>query len=155
MKKILAILITSILMLGCQPEGRKYIEHKELSPLLEWLKKDVREFKVPIEKENQKYDMSLDFRYVEGYQYKVLKVSVTETTPSGKESTSVHELKLVDEHGEYIGEPALSFFDSEHLIEENKVFKEKGTYTYNIEHVMPNDPVNFAMEIGVILDEVK
>lgn len=82
-----------------------------MSPLLEWLKKDVRTFKVPIENKNQKFDLSLDFRYVEGYQYKVLKVRVTEISPSGKETINEHELKLEDEDGEYIGEPDLSFLD--------------------------------------------
>lgn len=155
MKKYFTILVMSICILGCQPEGREYIEHKELSPLVEWLKKDVIEFKVPIEKENQEYKMSLAFRYAYGYQHEVLKVKVIEISPDGKEESKEYELKVLDEHGEYIGEPALGFLDSEHLIEANKIFKEKGTYTFKIEHMMPNDPVNYAMEIGVILDKVK
>jgi gliding motility-associated lipoprotein GldH len=155
MKKIVAVLLISIGIIGCQPEGRKYIEHKELSPLVEWLKKDVIEFKVPIEKENQEFKMSLAFRYVHGYQHKVLKVKVTENSPSGKLTSKEYELKVTDQNGDYIGDPTLSFFDSEHVIETNKLFKEKGTYTYKIEHMMPNDPVNLAMEIGVILDEIK
>jgi gliding motility-associated lipoprotein GldH len=155
MKKIIAILVISISILGCQPEGRKYIEHKELSPLVEWLKKDVIEFKVPIEKENQEYKMSLAFRYVHGYQHEVLKVKVIETSPSGNKEAKEYQLKIIDKNGAYIGDPALSFFDSEHLVETNKIFKEKGVYTYKVEHMMPNDPVNYAMEIGIILDEIK
>jgi hypothetical protein len=41
------------------------------------------------------------------------------------------------------------------LISANKIFKEKGAYNYKIEHLMPNDPIEFAIEIGVILDQVK
>lgn len=155
MKKIFAILIISISMLGCQPEGREYIEHKELSPQLEWLKKDVIEFKVPIEKENQEFKMSLAFRCVEGFQHEVLKVNVIETSPSGKEESKEYELTLKDKQGKYIGDPVLKFYDSEHVIETNKIFGEKGVYSYKIEHMMPNDPVNSALEIGVILDNVE
>ena len=99
MKNIFTILLLSIFILGCQPEGREYIEHKELSPMLEWLKKDVIEFQIPIEKENQEFKMSLAFRYLHGYQYEGLKVKVTETSPSGKEKTKEYELKLIDKMG--------------------------------------------------------
>lgn len=155
MKNIFTILIMSILLIGCQPEGREYVEHKELSPLVEWLKKDVIEFKVPIEKENQEYKMSLAFRYTEGFEYKTLKVKVNETSPSGKEESKEYELTILDEHGDYIGEHAGAFIDSEHVVETKKVFKEKGSYTYKIEHMMPNDPVSYSLDIGLIMDVVK
>lgn len=151
--KLTAITMTMISLAACQPEGRVYIEHQELSPQLEWLKNDVREFKVPIEDNSQAYNMSLSFRYINGYQYQVAIVKVTETTPGGIETTKEYELKVREDNGDYIGEPGLEIWDSEHLIEPNKTYEETGTYTYVIEHNMPDDPLNFVMEIGVILDK--
>lgn len=142
-------------LIGCQPEGRIYIEHKELSPNVEWLKEDKREFRVPVEDTARLYDLSLSFRYATGYQYRVLKVKVTETSPSGEENTNEYELKIREENGEYIGEPGLDIWDSEHPIEQGVEFDETGTYTYVIEHAMPADPLNFAMEIGLIVDRAK
>ena len=138
---------------GCHPEGRVYVQHKKLSPNIEWLKKDVREFQVPIENTDHKYNLSVSFRYANGYQFQVARVQVTEVSPSGKEQVNAYELKVRDENGDYIGEPGFDIWDSEHLVEKNKQFPEAGTYTYRIEHNMPQDPLNFAMEIGVILDE--
>ena len=155
MKKLVAIAVMSILLMGCQPEGREYVEHKELSPLVEWLKKDVIEFKVPIEKENQEYQMSLAFRYTEGFEHKTLKVKVVETSPSGKETSEEYALTVLDEYGDYIGEHAGAFIDSEHVVEKKKVFKEKGTFSYKIEHMMPTDPVSYSLDIGLILDVVQ
>jgi len=60
MRKLLTILAVTASLLACQPENsRIYIEHQELSPEIEWLKKDVREFKVPIEDNSIAYNMSL------------------------------------------------------------------------------------------------
>lgn len=154
MNRLFTILIIAIGVMACQPEGRVYVEHQELSPQIEWLKKDIREFKVPIDDTDFLYNLSLSFRYANGYQFQVVKVIVTETSPGGKESVKEYELKIREDNGEYIGEPGLDIWDSEHLIEKDKKYKEKGTYTYAIEHNMPIDPLNFAMEIGLILDKV-
>ena len=151
--RIIGVAITSLI--ACQPEGRVYIEHQDLSPEVEWLKKDVREFEVPIDDNSTTYNMSLSFRYVNGYQYQVAKVQVTEIAPSGKEAVREYELKVRKDNGEYIGEAGYDIWDSEHLIEQNRKYEETGTYTYKITHVMPTDPLNLVMEIGVILDKAK
>lgn len=152
MRKWIALIFAQALLAACQPEGRVYVEYQELSPQVEWLKEDVKTFKVPIENAGS-YNMSLSFRYANGYQYRNAMVKVTETTPSGEEFVYNYELKVRNEKGEYIGEAGFDIWDSEHLVEPGKSFRQPGTYIYRIEHNMPSDPLNFAMEIGVILDE--
>ncbi|PIQ14780.1 MAG: hypothetical protein COW67_11945 [Flavobacteriales bacterium CG18_big_fil_WC_8_21_14_2_50_32_9] len=155
MKKQLILLAIISSLLACQPEGRVFIEHQDLSPEVEWLKKDKRTFKVPIENLEQAYNFQLTFRYANGYQYRTAMLKVTETSPSGKESVNEYELKIRDEKGNYLGDPGYDIIDSEHLVEPNKKYEEIGTYTYVIEHIMPNDPLNFAMEVGIIVDKIK
>ena len=155
MKNLLTAIALSIFFFSCQPEGRVFIEHQELSPELEWLKDDIRTFKVPVEENSKPFDMSLSFRFANGYQYEVARVSVTEISPNGSETTKEYELTVRHADGSYKGEPGYDIWDSEHVIETNKTYSEKGTYTYKIKHIMPVDALNFAMEIGVILDEVK
>jgi gliding motility-associated lipoprotein GldH len=142
-------------LIACQPENRVFIEHQELSPNLEWLKKDVPVFEVPIADVNASYDMSLTFRYANGYQYQVVLVKLTETSPSGKKTVTEHELKVREDNGAYIGEAGFDIWDSEHLIAPAKTFEEAGTYSYAIEQNMPVDVLNFAMEIGVIVDRIQ
>ena len=155
MKELISIFAIAISLTACQPEGRVYVKHQELSPDVEWLKKDVREFKVPIDDNTIPYNLSLSFRYANGYQYQVAKVKVTETSPSGKETVKEYDLKVRQDNGDYIGEAGYDIWDSEHLVEPNKRYDETGNYTYVIEHNMPNDPLNFAMEVGIILDKVE
>ena len=153
--QLFAFLVISLVLASCQPEGRVFSENKELSPELEWKKDDIRKFKVPIEDTGEKYNHSLAFRYASGFQFDKAKVRVTEIDPDDIASVYQYNLKVRDENGEYIGEPGLDIWDSEHLVEEGKSYDKKGTYTYIIEHVMPQDPLNFAMEIGLIVDEAK
>ena len=155
MKKLLSIIAIGTLLVACQPEGRIYNEHQELSPEVEWLKKDIRTFKVPITDNDIAYKMSLSFRFATGYQYQTANVKVTEISPSGKETVNEYELKVREANGEYIGDPGLDIWDSEHVVEYKKIFEEKGTYTYVIEHVMPTDPMVGVMEIGMILDKLE
>ena len=155
MKKLLTVLAIAVSLLACQPEDRIFVEHQDLSPELEWLKKDKRTFKVPIEDNNQVYNMSLSFRYANGYQYPTVNVKVIETSPSGKETVKEYELKVRETNGDYIGEAGFDIWDSEHLVEANKKYEETGTYTYVIEQNTPVNPLNFAMEIGLILDKAK
>jgi hypothetical protein len=98
--------------------------------------------------------MSLSFRYATGYQFKVVKVKVTEISPSGKQIEAFFDLPVRDSNGDYIGEPGYDIWDSEHVIDANKKYTETGEYTYIIEQNMPVDPLNLAMEIGVVLDKV-
>ena len=155
MKKTAAIVVMLIVMVGCSIEGRDYAEYKELSPMEEWLKKDVIGFNVPIEKDNQEYNMSLAYRYVVGHNHEIVKIKITETSPSGKVESVEYDLNMLDENGYFKGDGSLGVIDTEHMILANKIFKEKGTYNYKIEHMMPSDPIAFAVEIGMILDQVK
>jgi len=153
MKNLITVLAIAASLIACQPEGRIFVEHQDLSPELEWLKKDVREFKVPIDDNSTAFKMSLSFRFATGYQYQTANVKVTETSPSGKETVKEYELKIREANGDYIGEPGLDIWDSEHLVEASKKYEETGVYTYSIEQNTPVDPLNFAMEIGLILDK--
>ncbi|MGB0886501.1 MAG: hypothetical protein ACPGSL_00145 [Vicingaceae bacterium] len=155
MNKLFLIIAIASSLVACQSENRIFEEHQELSPEIEWLKKDVKTFKVPISDNKLKYNLSLSFRYANGYQYETVNVKVKETSPSGKEAIQEYNLKVRATNGDYIGEPGFDIWDSEHLIEPNKIYLENGEYTYTIEQNTPVDPLNFAMEIGVILDKTQ
>lgn len=155
MKTILSSITLSLFLISCQPEGRVYIEHQELSPDVEWFKKDSRTFQVPITSTEKAYNLSLSFRFSTGYQYKNASVKMTEISPSGVETIKEYDLVLRADNGDYIGDPGYDIWDSEHLVEAKHKYTETGTYTYILEQNTSVDPLPFVMEIGVILDEVK
>lgn len=151
--KYIFIITLLVALAGCQSKNRIFSENQELSPQVEWLKNDVKTFSIPVHETAPSYSLSVAFRYTEGIALKSIKVKVVEVSPSKKEVTKIYDLQIIDENGEYIGEPALSIFDSEHLVEANKKYSEKGTYTYKISHEMPVEALSMAMEIGMLLDK--
>ncbi len=66
MNRFIVLFFFSLGLVACQPENRVFVEHQELSPNLEWVKKDVPAFEVPIADNSAAYDMSLTFRYANG-----------------------------------------------------------------------------------------
>jgi gliding motility-associated lipoprotein GldH len=155
MRNIIAVLIISIIVTSCQLGGRVYSKNQELSPQAEWLKKDAREFMVPVKDNSLAYDLSISFRYLDGYQYQIARIRVTETSPAGKVAVKEYDLKVREDNGDYIGEAGLDIWDSDHLVEANKKYEETGTYSYRIEQNMPVDPLTSVMEIGIILSKAK
>ena len=153
MRNFLLLLTIATSLFACQSKDRIFIEHQELSPELEWLKKDTREFKVPVEDNSTAYNMSLSFRFTGMYSYQTVNVKMTETSPSGEVTVTEHELKLREDNGDFIGEPGYDIWDSEHLVQPNKKYEETGTYTYVLEQNTPVDPLDFVMEIGIIVDK--
>jgi gliding motility-associated lipoprotein GldH len=152
--KLLFAAMVSGLLLSCQPSDRVFIEHRDLSPELEWKREDARTFEVPIEDPNATYKMLIGFRFATGFPYQYAKVRVLEQTPSGNTSENVYSLKIRENNGDYIGEPGLDIWDSEHLVEPTKNYKEKGTYTYTISHDMEKEIMPLSMEVSLILDKV-
>jgi gliding motility-associated lipoprotein GldH len=153
MKNLLITIILISTLIACESGNRVFNSHQDLSPKLEWLKADFKEFKVPIEDNTILYNMSLSFRYISGYPYQTANVKVTETSPNGEVTIEEYKLTVIDSKGDYIGEAGYGIFDSEHLIKANKKYTETGTYTYLIEQNSPVDPLTSVMEIGIALDK--
>ena len=154
MKNIIFISLIFGTLFSCKPEGRVYESHKELSPMVEWLKKDTIQFEVDIQDNESFYDLSLALRYATGYQYPKLLVSIEMISPSGVKENFPAEMTIVSEDGKYKGEPGFDIWDYEEKVFENFKVSEKGKYVFKITQNMPEDPLNFAMELGLILDKV-
>lgn len=128
-------------------------QNQELSPKLEWQKSDKKTFNVKVDDLASKFQMKLNFRYIEGFSHKTFKVKVTEISPSRVKTVNSYELEIISPDGEYIGEPALDIWDSQHEIGAPISFKEKGNYTYVIEYEGETSALAFAMEIGIVLEK--
>lgn len=152
MKTLLYSIAIAAILSACSSGNTIYEEHKALSPELEWKKQDARTFEVEVTDVSVPYTIKLAFRYASGFQYKTMNVTVQETTPSGSTTNHNVSLKIINDKGDYIGEPGLDIWDSEHSFLNNVQFTEPGTYTYTIQHNMPQDPINMAMEVGLIVE---
>ena len=155
MKNCILVTFTIMILASCSDGNRIYEEHQDLSPDVEWLKKDVRIFEAEITDVSIPYNISLAFRYATGYPFDIAKIKVTHVNPDGEELSKTYDLQIRDKEGNYLGEAGYDIWDSEHLIEEGVLFNKAGKYTFKVEHDMPYDPLVMAMEVGVIIDKMK
>jgi gliding motility-associated lipoprotein GldH len=153
MKNFIKLSVIITVLISCQSNNIVFEENQELSPGLEWITKETKTFKFDLKDSKATYKSSLLFRFTEGFQYKSFKVKVTQISPSNKEITTIINLKIINENGEYIGEPALEIWDSEHVISNNLIFTEAGSYTYRIESLFPSERLPSAMEIGLRIEK--
>jgi gliding motility-associated lipoprotein GldH len=143
------------LLLGVSSCGNDvyFEQNQELSPKLQWQKFDKKTFNVKVDDLASKFQMKLNFRYIEGFSHKTFKVKVTEISPSRVKTVNSYELEIISPDGEYIGEPALDIWDSQHEIGAPISFKEKGNYAYVLEYEGETSALAFAMEIGIVLEK--
>lgn len=153
MKKIITLSILLTVLFSCQSKKVVFEENQQLSPGLEWLTKDIKTLKFDLKDSKATYKSTLLFRFTEGFQYKSFKVKVTEISPSNEEKSTIVNLKIINDNGEYIGEPALEIWDSEHVINDNLMYKEDGLYTYRKESLFPSKSLPSAMEIGLRIEK--
>jgi gliding motility-associated lipoprotein GldH len=154
-KSFLFISLLTIGILSCSNENEILNDFQDLSAELEWKKSDVKIFEVESTSKSDFYKITVPFRYIEGFPYQYAKIRITEISPSGEETRKDYELKVREDSGDYIGDPGMDIWDSEHVIEDQFIFREVGRHTFKIEHNMPNDPLLNVLGIGLIIEKLK
>lgn len=153
MKKLVALVLISILLACSSSNKEVYSKYKDLSEGGKWVSTDEVFFKVNIDDVSSPYEMKFFFRCLDGFQFKNLNIKVTQISPSKVEEIAEYSLKVIDENGEFVGEELASIYDSENVVEANKRFKEKGKYIFKVEPNMSVPEVNNAVELGLALSK--
>lgn len=151
--RILSI-ITVIVITACN-SNTVYNEHKDLSTNMQWNRSDKIQFTPEIKDIESNYTLLVALRHVKGYPYPNLKFKIATTSPSGSVSEKEYDMQVMNEHNEYNGEGMGDLWDLEVPVELNYKFTEAGKYSFEIEHTMPQDPVQLAIEIGVKIEKNK
>lgn len=153
MKKIIAILVSALILASCNP-NRIYSEYKEL-PEMTWEMNNVVNFDVAIEDANVAYDIKIDLRTVDFYQFSNLWLYINTESPSNKVLADTMECRLYDDKGFSMSDKMKfgEVEDYEFKFKENVKFAEKGTYKFNIQHGMRMESLPFVREIGLIIEK--
>ena len=141
--KILLPAVLIFFFIECRNVYRNFSE----IPSLKWYKKDVLKFKVNIN-EDGIYDLFFALRYTTGFPYRNISVKITRKADDGIEWYKDCNFRIVNENDEYIGEVAGDMWDFEECFAEKQEMKH-GTYYFEIEHTMPDDPVIPVLDVGL------
>lgn len=155
MKKItfLALVAFAFFLTSCD-SNNVYKKFKKNFTDYRWEKSKVLEYSPVIQDANIDYQVYIAFRYIYGFPQESIDVNVEMTTPSGDVTTTLYTLYLRDGMEEY-GVCAGDYCDLEQLILEDYKFPETGTYTFKITQATDDDPLQWVMEVGLIIDKVE
>ena len=158
MKSTLTLILLAFasLVISCDP-GRIYQERRTLSPEMTWDKDTLLTYKVDVQDVSVPYDIDIDIRTVDFYQFSNLWLFINTIAPNGAMQRDTVEYKLRDEKGFSNGH-RMAFGeveDYDFTFKANVKFPATGTYTFQIQHGMRMEILPFVDEIGLTVRKHK
>lgn len=106
-------------------------------------------FNVNIDDKAAKYNIYINVRHTNSYDYSNLYVLLSEKGNKIADTTYRKEIKLAELDGRWLGVSAGSIYQMEYLAKENYSFPDTGKYIFSIEQNMRVNPLNDIVDIGL------
>lgn len=148
---IISLLALSFLMFSCNP-NEIYREY-QTTPGLVWEKTQSPEFKVNVEDVSIPYNLHIAYRYAEGMENAAVNMVIDISGPDGFQESREVSVRIKDDSGDYVGEPAMEIWDTEELVVDGMTLPSSGEYTVKITHAMETSKVYYTMEVGLIVEK--
>ena len=100
------------------------------------------------------HNIYLNIRNSNAYDYSNIFLFIRTTSPTGQFIQDTLEIKLADEHGQWLGRGVASVFFSRGIFKENVRFPNVGTYTFEITHGMRTRELEGIRDVGLRIEKV-
>ncbi len=140
-----------VLLSACDP-ARIIDENKDM-PERYWYYKNRPAFDVNINDTNKTYNVYLNLRAGNDYQFCNLFVKVHQVSPGKIESSERKEIQLIDESGNWLGKGLGDLYDFQTPIYTQIRFKEKGIYHFELEQNMRVDTLMHIYAAGIRIED--
>ena len=144
-RSLLAMSILVSLLVSCS--NAVYEDYKSVGDNYIWSKSESQTFEFSIDNEGL-YDVELLVRYVTGYPYDKLRITVQHDLIESKVYAQDLDVVIQETKGAYQGEPSLDLWDLNQLLF-GAIELQKKNYQIKVVHDMPIDNLPFVSEIGL------
>ncbi len=144
-------LLALFLLSSCDP-ARIIDENKDM-PEQYWHYKNRPSFDVNIADTNKTYNVYLNLRVGNDYQFCNLFVKVHQLSPGKAESSERKEIQLIDESGNWLGKGLGDLYDFQAPIYTQIRFREKGIYRFELEQNMRVDTLRNIYAAGLRIED--
>ena len=148
MKNILYFLALLLLMTTSCQKKKVYQERHKFENYT-WQRFDKITFNIPIEKNGTTGDIVLTIRHITQYPYPNLPMYIILNTPSGEERILEKDIRLLDLDGNFKGEVAGDLWDVEETLWPGFNFTEAGSYTIELENLIPKMGIPGLVDVGI------
>ena len=144
---ILAFLLPIALLYSCNP-NRVFEKNVDIKNNV-WDKTVKTSYTLDIQDTTQHYDISVNVRHTNFYQFSNLWIMIYTTFPDGTRLSQKVELPLAEKDGKWYGDCLGSICDI------NVPIQKKGKYTFEFEQLMRADQLPAVMAMGLKVEKTK
>lgn len=148
---LLMILVAGIA--GCSDPGA-IIDQNTAIDNHNWTYANRIGYNVKIDDETIPYNLYLNLRVTAGYKYSNMFVLVRRSGPKLKGVTR-YEIKLANPDGEWLGEGSGNLYSYQVPFRTGFKFPAKGTYHFQIEQNMRDNPLREVSDVGLRVEKAK
>lgn len=120
-----------------------------------WKSDFIPSFKIEIKDTSVIYNLYVNIRHADIYQYQNIWLVVGTQLPDGTKASRRIEITLANDEGKWFGEGLGDIWDYRTMIQENAFFTLPGSYTFTIEQNMRQDPLLGIMSVGLRIENTQ
>jgi gliding motility-associated lipoprotein GldH len=145
--------ILSFILIGCQSD----VLYEQNIPVnaFDWEVSDTLKYEINIDDTTEKYDLSVNIRHRDIYDYTNLYLKIQTMHPTGEVISQVISLPLSDEEGKWLGKCSGDICFNRVYLMKKIMFKSKGKYKFYINQEMRQDHLKNILDIGLKIEKSK
>ncbi|MGB1207510.1 MAG: gliding motility lipoprotein GldH [Chitinophagales bacterium] len=152
-EKIIYICLTISLLLTIACDSNKVFEKNEDLASATWAYEDTISFDVPIMDTISRYNVFVNVRHTNEYEYRNLWIYAHTHFPSGKSLKTRIDLPLADKEGKWYGKGLGEIINTQILIQPKAMMTDTGTYRFELEQNMRQNPLPNMMSVGLRVEK--
>lgn len=114
-----------------------------------WSYEERLSFVVNVKDKRVPYDIYINLRHTNDYDFSNLFVLLHEKGSQLKDSAYRKEIPLAALDGRWLGKSAGNLYEIQHLAKEKFLFPDTGDYTFSIEQNMRENPLKNVVDVGI------
>src|SRR5205809_462241 len=127
-KRVAFLLLIVTVVAGCD-KNRVFEKNRDIKDYT-WDSKNKASFTFDIQDTTLLYNIYVNIRHTDFYQFSNIWLMVRTTFPDGKQMTKRIEIPLANAEGAWFGEGLGDIWDVSHLIQQGAFFSKAGKYTF-------------------------
>ena len=145
--RIFIIILFTVLFAGCADNAVIDI-NKEISKN-NWSYIKKVSIPVKIDDVNTSYNIYMNLRHTAEYKYSNIFVLIHQVNPGGKKATERKEFQLAYPDGEWLGSGSGNLYTYQLIFREKYKFPFPGTYIFELEQNMRDNPLREIRDVGL------
>lgn len=154
LKKVTAAVALLFIINGCQHIN--LYEKVTAIPGHEWKSNYAPKFQFQITDTTSPYQLYFSIRHGNAYNYNNVWVAVTTTSPDGTKARAQYELPLANNERGWLGTGMDDLYEHRIALTPPNLqfyFKQAGTYTFTVQHLMREDPLQAVWNVGLRVEK--